>query len=65
MFLNVWALAICQINNTLEEYIFVREYFQVTYFYELGLENYKFHGSNFGNQKSEISFHRAADIFEI
>ena len=37
--------------NTLGEYIFMRKYFQGTYFWNLGLENYKFHGRG---HKSEI-----------
>ena len=54
MFLSVRALAICQINNTLEEYIFVKKYFQGTYFCEMGLENCKFHGSYFGNTNPNL-----------
>ena len=56
MFLSVRALAICQINNTLEEYIFVKKYFQGTYFCEMGLENCKFHGSYFGNTNHKFNF---------
>ena len=56
MFLNVWALAIFKINNTLEEYILVRKYFQETYFCELGLKNYKFRRSYFGNTNQKFNF---------
>ena len=46
MILSVQVLAICEISNTSGEYIFVRKYFQGTYFCELGLQNYKCYGSD-------------------
>ena len=46
MTLSVQVLAICEINNTSGKYIFVRKYFQGTCFCELGLQNYKCHGSD-------------------
>ena len=49
--------------NTLGEYIFVRKYFQGTYFYDLGLENYKFHGRYYINTNQKFNF--TEDIFAI
>ena len=34
----------------------MRKYFQGTYFCELGLENFKFHGSYFGNTNQKFNF---------
>ena len=58
MFLSVRALAICEINNNLAEYIFARKHFQGTYFCELGLENCKYNGRCFVNTNQKFYFHR-------
>ena len=49
--------------NTLGECIFVRKYFQGTYFYDLGPENYKFHGRYYINTNQKFNF--TEDIFAI
>ena len=59
MFLSVQGI----VNNTLVEYIFVRKYFQGTYFCELFLENCKFHGRYFVNTNQKFSF--TEDIFAV
>ena len=63
MFFSGLALAICQINNTLGEYIFVRKYFQGTYFFELRLKNVKFHKRCFVNTNQKWKF--TENIFAI
>ena len=49
--------------NTLGEYIFMRKYFQGTYFCNLGLENYKFQGRYYVNTNQKFNF--TEDIFAI
>ena len=53
----------CHLLNysTLGEYIFVIKYFQGTYFCELCLENFKFHGRYFVNTNQKFNFTK--DIF--
>ena len=63
MFLTIRTLPICQMNNTLGEYIFVRKYFQGTYFCKLGLENCKLDGSYFVNTNQKFNF--TEDILAI
>ena len=59
MFLSVQ----CIVNNTLGEYIFVRKYFQGTYFWELCLQNCKFYRRCFVNTNQKFNF--TEDIFVI
>ena len=50
-------------NKWLGEYIFMRKCFQGTYFCNLGLKNYKFHGRYYLNPNQKFNF--TEDIFVI
>ena len=66
MFLSVFVKLI---NNTLGEYIFVRKYFQGTYFWKFGLKNCKFHGRYYVNTRALMNtsqkFNLTEDIIMI
>ena len=54
MFLSVQALDISKINNTSGKYIFMRKYFQGTYFWKFGLEDCKFHRRYYNYYKLKL-----------